>query len=32
MILAGQKPETMLEICSRAMSFWLYQVFHDFVF
>lgn len=26
MILAGQRPEIIMEVCSRAMSFWTYQV------
>jgi hypothetical protein len=26
MVLAGQKPETIMDICSRALSFWTYQV------
>ena len=26
MVLAGHKPETVMEICSRALSFWTYQV------
>lgn len=26
MLLAGQRPETVVEICSRALSFWTYQV------
>ena len=26
MVLAGQRPEVIMEICSRAMSFWTYQV------
>ena len=26
MVLAGQRPETILEICSRSLSFWTYQV------
>ncbi|KAI8491598.1 cyclin B1 interacting protein 1, E3 ubiquitin protein ligase [Branchiostoma belcheri] len=25
MVLAGQRPEVIMEICSRAMSFWTYQ-------
>ncbi|KAL5477754.1 hypothetical protein EMCRGX_G024592 [Ephydatia muelleri] len=25
MVIAGQKPEVIMEICSRAMSFWTYQ-------
>ncbi|XP_064395858.1 E3 ubiquitin-protein ligase CCNB1IP1-like [Halichondria panicea] len=25
MILAGQRPEIIMEVCSRAMSFWTYQ-------
>ena len=27
MILAGQKPEVISEVCSRALSFWVYQVY-----
>lgn len=26
MVLAGKRPEIIMEICSRAMSFWSYQV------
>ena len=26
MVLAGQRPETVIEITSRALSFWTYQV------
>ena len=26
MILAGLKPDVISEICSRALSFWVYQV------
>ncbi len=26
MVLAGLKPETIIEVCSRAISFWVYQV------
>jgi len=26
MVLAGQKPEVIMEICTRALSFWTYQV------
>ena len=26
MVLAGQKPEVIMEICSRALAFWTYQV------
>ncbi|GFQ87906.1 e3 ubiquitin-protein ligase CCNB1IP1 [Trichonephila clavata] len=26
MVLAGQRPEVIFEICSRAISFWTYQV------
>ena len=26
MVLAGQRPETIMEITSRALSFWTYQV------
>ncbi len=29
MVLAGQKPEVIMEICSRAMAFWTYQVNMD---
>lgn len=31
MVLAGQKPEVIMEICSRALAFWTYQVRHEFV-
>ncbi|XP_064458956.1 E3 ubiquitin-protein ligase CCNB1IP1-like [Ornithodoros turicata] len=36
MVLAGQKPDTILDVCSRAMAFWSYQVaqeaaYKDFV-
>ena len=26
MVLAGHRPDTIIEICSRALSFWTYQV------
>ncbi|XP_022105245.1 E3 ubiquitin-protein ligase CCNB1IP1-like [Acanthaster planci] len=26
MVLAGQKPDTILEVCTRAMAFWTYQI------
>jgi len=26
MVLAGQRPEVIMEICTRAVSFWTYQV------
>lgn len=29
MILAGQRPETIMEICSRALSFWTYQAHQE---
>jgi len=29
MLLAGQRPEVIMEICSRAMSFWTYQVSYE---
>ncbi|CDW57646.1 zf-RING 5 domain containing protein [Trichuris trichiura] len=29
MVLAGQNPETIFEVCSRAMSFWNYQIFQE---
>ena len=29
MVLAGHKPETIMEICSRALTFWTYQVHHS---
>ncbi|XP_071846055.1 E3 ubiquitin-protein ligase CCNB1IP1-like isoform X2 [Apostichopus japonicus] len=32
MVLAGQKPEVILEVCSRAISFWTYQVHQDRVY
>lgn len=32
MVLAGQRPETIMEICSRAMSFWTYQVLETQIF
>ena len=28
MVLAGQKPEVVMEICSRALAFWTYQVIY----
>ena len=31
MVLAGQRPEMIMEICSRAMSFWVYQVRYSLV-
>ncbi|CAM1301193.1 CCNB1IP1 (predicted) [Pycnogonum litorale] len=32
MILAGQKPDVILEICTRALSFWTYQIHQEQVF
>lgn len=32
MVLAGQKPEVILEVCSRAIAFWTYQVHQDRVY
>lgn len=32
MVLAGQKPEVIMEICSRALAFWTYQVLYVFNF
>ncbi|XP_021349651.1 E3 ubiquitin-protein ligase CCNB1IP1-like isoform X2 [Mizuhopecten yessoensis] len=29
MVLAGQKPETIMEICTRALSFWTYQAHQE---
>ncbi|KAL6306769.1 hypothetical protein BKA93DRAFT_728933 [Sparassis latifolia] len=31
-VLSGLNPATILEICSRAMSFWQYQVHQEFTF
>ncbi|XP_071040352.1 E3 ubiquitin-protein ligase CCNB1IP1-like isoform X2 [Parasteatoda tepidariorum] len=32
MVLAGQRPEIIFEICSRAISFWTYQVHQEIMF
>ncbi|GFU05795.1 e3 ubiquitin-protein ligase CCNB1IP1 [Nephila pilipes] len=32
MVLAGQRPEVIFEICSRAISFWTYQVHQEIMF
>ncbi|XP_014769952.1 E3 ubiquitin-protein ligase CCNB1IP1 [Octopus bimaculoides] len=32
MVLAGQKPEVIMEICSRALSFWTYQSHQERVY
>eukprot|EP00118_Oscarella_pearsei_P006060 m.27682 g.27682 ORF g.27682 m.27682 type:complete len:311 (+) comp30276_c0_seq1:75-1007(+) len=29
MVLAGQRPEVVMEICSRAISFWSYQAYYE---
>ncbi|KAL5011284.1 hypothetical protein ScPMuIL_009835 [Solemya velum] len=29
MVLAGQKPETIMEICTRALAFWTYQAHQE---
>ncbi|XP_072167255.1 E3 ubiquitin-protein ligase CCNB1IP1-like isoform X2 [Diadema setosum] len=29
MVLAGQRPEVILEICSRAVAFWTYQIHQE---
>lgn len=32
MVLAGKRPEIIMEICSRAMSFWSYQIHQERVY
>ncbi|KAJ8029193.1 E3 ubiquitin-protein ligase CCNB1IP1 [Holothuria leucospilota] len=32
MVLAGQKPEVIMEACSRAMAFWSYQIHQERVY
>ncbi|XP_048774590.2 E3 ubiquitin-protein ligase CCNB1IP1-like [Ostrea edulis] len=32
MVLAGKRPEMIMEICSRAMSFWSYQIHQERVY
>lgn len=32
MLLAGQRPETIIEICSRALSFWTYQTHQERIY
>ncbi|XP_031440355.1 E3 ubiquitin-protein ligase CCNB1IP1 [Clupea harengus] len=32
MVLAGLRPETVLDICARALSFWIYQVHQERLF
>ena len=29
MILSGLKPETVMDVCARAISFWSYQISHE---
>jgi E3 ubiquitin-protein ligase CCNP1IP1 len=29
MIISGLSPETIMEICGRSLSFWVYQVFQE---
>jgi E3 ubiquitin-protein ligase CCNP1IP1 len=29
MIISGLKPETIIEICGRGLSFWVYQVYQE---
>lgn len=29
MIISGLPPETIMEICGRSLSFWVYQVFQE---
>lgn len=29
MIISGLKPETIMEICGRALSFWVYQIYQE---
>ncbi|XP_072037514.1 E3 ubiquitin-protein ligase CCNB1IP1-like [Amphiura filiformis] len=32
MVLAGLKPETIIEVCSRAISFWVYQTHQEHLY
>lgn len=32
MILAGQRPETVMDICSRALTFWNYQICQEKIY
>ncbi|XP_023232838.1 E3 ubiquitin-protein ligase CCNB1IP1-like isoform X1 [Centruroides sculpturatus] len=32
MVLAGQKPDIILEICSKAIAFWTYQIHQEIMF
>ncbi|XP_054713338.1 E3 ubiquitin-protein ligase CCNB1IP1-like [Uloborus diversus] len=32
MVLAGQRPEIIFEVCSRAIAFWTYQVHQEIMF
>lgn len=32
MVLAGQKPEVIMEICTRALSFWTYQAHQEMTY